>query len=92
MAHQIQVWLYRDLRSRLGFGAPPWWWPLPVLAVAGVIVALAVSRLPGNGGHEPSEGLKTGPPTRPVDVPGVVLAALATISLGLVLGQHHQSH
>jgi len=86
MAHWIQVWLYRDLPSALGFGAPPWWWPLPVLAVAGVTVALAVSRLPGNGGHEPSEGLKTGPPTRPVDVPGVVLAALATISLGLVLG------
>jgi chloride channel protein, CIC family len=86
LAHWIQVWTYRDLPNSLGFAAPPWWWPLPVLAVAGVIVAFAVLRLPGNGGHEPSGGLKTGAPTAPVDLPGVVLAALATIGLGLVLG------
>jgi H+/Cl- antiporter ClcA len=57
-----------------------------VLAVAGVIIAVAIARLPGRGGHDPSEGLKTGPPTTPVELPGVLLAALASIGLGLVLG------
>src|SRR3954463_393359 len=84
--HWLQVWTYQHLPTFLGFAAAPWWWPLPVLAVAGLIVGFAVARLPGTGGHEPSEGLKTGPPTTPADVPGMVLAALATISLGLVLG------
>ena len=43
-------------------------------------------RLPGNGGHIPADGLKTGPPTTPIQLPGVILAALASIGLGLVLG------
>ena len=86
LTHALQVWLYQDLPSALGFTDVPWWWPLPVLAVAGLIVAFAVVRLPGNGGHEPANGLETGPPTAPAAVPGVVLAALATIGLGLVLG------
>jgi len=86
LTHALQVWLYEDLPHSLGFADAPWWWPLPVLAVAGLIVAFAVVRLPGKGGHEPANGLEAGPPTAPVDVPGVVLAALATIGLGLVLG------
>lgn len=57
-----------------------------MLAVAGVIIAFAVARLPGRGGHNPSEGLRTGPPTTPVELPGVLLAALASIGLGVVLG------
>ena len=57
-----------------------------MLAVAGVVIAFAVARLPGHGGHIPAEGLKTGPPTTPVELPGVLLAALASIGLGLVLG------
>ena len=61
-------------------------WPLPVLAVAGVIVAFAIVRLPGTGGHQPSEGVKAGGPTKPIELPGVVLAALASVGLGLVLG------
>ncbi len=86
LTHALQVWLYQDLPSSLGFTDIPWWWPLPVLALAGLIVAFAVVRLPGNGGHEPANGLETGQPTAPAAVPGVVLAALATIGLGLVLG------
>ena len=84
--HWIEQWVYTDLPNALGFTTQPWWWPLPVLAVAGVIIAFAIDRLPGRGGHEPSEGLKTGPPTTPIQLPGVVLAALASIGLGLVLG------
>ena len=56
-----------------------------MLAVAGVLAAVAIVRLPGNGGHIPYDGLKAGT-TRPAELPGVLLAALATLGLGLVLG------
>ena len=86
VTHWLQQSVYVDLPDSLGYDTPPWWWPLPPLAVAGLAVAIAVARLPGRGGHEPSEGLKPGGTTSPIQVPGVVLAALASIGLGLVLG------
>jgi H+/Cl- antiporter ClcA len=46
-----------------------------------------ILRLPGRGGHVPADGLKAGgPQTQPLELPGVLLAALATLGLGLVLG------
>jgi len=85
--HYIQVGVYQDLPGDLGYDTAPWWWPLPWLALAGLLTAFAIERLPGRGGHVPSDGLKSGgPPTRPIDLPGVLLAALATLGLGLVLG------
>jgi H+/Cl- antiporter ClcA len=86
VTHALQVGVYEKLPPKLGLDPRPWWWPLPVLAVAGLVVAFAVVRLPGQGGHRPAEGLNTGAPTRAVDLPGVLLAAVATIGLGLVLG------
>jgi H+/Cl- antiporter ClcA len=86
LVHALQVGLYTELPQALGFEGPPWWWPLPILAVAGLMIAVAVVRLPGGGGHEPSEGLHTGAPTSAADLPGVLLAATATVGLGMVLG------
>ena len=58
-----------------------------MLAIAGVIVALAIMRLPGDGGHIPANGPKAGGgPTLPIELPGILLAAIATIGLGIVLG------
>src|SRR3954447_24490888 len=84
--HQIQVGVFQKLPDALGYddGAPTWW-PLPVLAIGGVITAFAIQRLPGTGGHNPAEGLSMGV-TTPVELPGVLLAALASIGLGLVIG------
>ena len=70
----------------MGFDTAPWWWPLPVLGIAGLVIAFAIVRLPGHGGHIPADGLQAGAPTTPTQLPGVVLAALASIGLGLVLG------
>lgn len=86
LVHGLQVWVYEDLPGELGFDSEPSWWPIPVLAVAGVLVGVAIGRLPGRGGHEPAEGIKTGPPTLPAELPGVLLAALASLGLGFVLG------
>lgn len=84
--HAIQVWVYRDLPGDLGFDSVPRWWALPWLALAGALTAVAITRLPGHGGHVPAEGLKSGALTQPSEVPGILLAALATLGLGLVLG------
>ncbi len=87
LIHQIQQELYTHLPHALGYpnGAPKWW-SLPVLAIAALIVAVAITRLPGRGGHIPANGLAAGGPTNPIDLPGIVLAGLATIASGLVLG------
>jgi H+/Cl- antiporter ClcA len=97
LVHYIQNWVYKDLPNDLGYTALtpgdlghstiPWWYPLPWLALAGLLTAFAITRLPGRGGHVPADGLATGgAPTRPIELPGVVLAAFATLGLGLVLG------
>lgn len=56
----IQDSVFQDLPSALGFHTAPWWWPLPVLAVARAITAFAIVRLPGRGGPAPAEGLASG--------------------------------
>jgi H+/Cl- antiporter ClcA len=81
----MQGWVYDDLPDAVGYNSAPAWWPLPILGIAGVIVAFAIDRLPGEGGHVPAEGLKASP-TQPIQLPGVVLAGVATIGLGMVLG------
>ena len=85
LVHWIQQEVYQTLPSGLGLHPVPWWWPLPVLAVAGVLAAVAIVRLPGHGGHIPYEGIKAGT-AQPAELPGILLAALATLGLGLVLG------
>jgi H+/Cl- antiporter ClcA len=84
LVHWTQQWAYKDLPHALGFGSAPLWWPAPVLLVAGIVTAYAV-RLPGGGGHVPYKGLAGGV-TLPNAVPGVLIAAVACIGLGLVLG------
>jgi H+/Cl- antiporter ClcA len=87
LVHEIQIWVYKDLPGDVGYGSVPSWWPLPWLALAGLLTAFAIGRLPGRGGHVPADGLSTrGGPTRPIDLPGILLAATATLGLGLVLG------
>src|SRR5512133_422439 len=82
----MQRWVFTDIPNDLGFdhGAPLWWY-LPVLAFAGLVAAFAIARLPGHGGHIPADGLSASP-TQPIDLPGVLLAAIASIGLGLVVG------
>ena len=82
----LQGYLFTELPVQLGFGSVPIWWPLPLLALSGFLVALSIRYLPGNSGHPPSEGFKAGGVPNSVDLPGVALAALATLSLGAVLG------
>ena len=61
LINQIQRGVFVHLPSDLGYhGGAPEWWPLPVLAIAGVLVAFAIDRLPGQAGHIPANALRSG--------------------------------
>ncbi len=81
-----QKYLFTTLPADLGFTAEPAWWPIPLLVLSGFLVALTIKQLPGTAGHEPAEGFKASGPVRPIDLPGIIIAAFATLSLGVVLG------
>ncbi|WP_433505367.1 chloride channel protein [Pseudonocardia halophobica] len=82
----LQSWTYTDLPRALGFATAPVWWPFPLLAVAGLVVGAVIRYLPGQGGHSPADGFKTGHVPVPRDLPGILLAALVGLGLGVVLG------
>ncbi|WP_328929555.1 chloride channel protein [Streptomyces sp. NBC_00190] len=83
--HQLEHLMWSGLPEALGWDAPPWWWPLPLLLVAGVAVGLVVTRLPGAGGHIPAGGLHTGGLSAKA-LPSVILAAMISLPLGATLG------
>ena len=83
----LQQWVFDDLPAALGVSAGAAWWPVPVLALAGLVVGLAIKVLPGRGGETPADGFHGGhgpPPARRLT--GIALAALAGLGLGVVLG------
>ncbi len=83
---ELQQYLYDTLPGDLGFESQPVWWPIPLLALSGLLVALTIRYLPGTAGHKPAEGFKSSGPVPPIELPGIVIAAFATLSLGVVLG------
>jgi H+/Cl- antiporter ClcA len=83
---ELKSLTYHDLPRALGFDGTPVWWPLPLLGVSGLLVGLTIRHLPGTGGHEPADGMSTSGAPDAVELPGVLLAALATLALGASLG------
>jgi H+/Cl- antiporter ClcA len=86
LANYLRQEIYTHLPHGLGFATEPAWWPLPVLLVGAVLAALAIQYLPGRGGPSPAGGFKMHGPPAPAELPGVILAALATLVFGMVLG------
>ncbi|MFC8234753.1 chloride channel protein [Streptomyces sp. NPDC057284] len=86
LTHELQSLTYSDLPRALGFHSTPTWWPVPLLVGAGLLVGLTIRYLPGTGGHKPAEGMKTAGAPTAVELPGIVIAALASLGLGAVLG------
>jgi H+/Cl- antiporter ClcA len=86
LASYLQKEFYTHLPHGLGFTTEPLWWPLPMLLVGAVLAALAIQYLPGRGGPSPAGGFKMHGPPAPAELPGVILAALATLVFGMVLG------
>ncbi|MFI9835166.1 chloride channel protein [Streptomyces sp. NPDC051913] len=83
--NRLERLIWTDWPRHLGHEHAPWWWALPLLTVAGLIVGLVAARLQGRGGHVPAGGLHAGGITRKA-LPGVLIAALVALPLGAVLG------
>src|SRR3954467_15056732 len=80
-------WLYTDLPTALELDPVPAWWPLPLLAVAGLLVGLIVRFVPGRGGESPLDGFHPGGGApAPLPLLGIALAAVVSIGLGAVVG------
>jgi H+/Cl- antiporter ClcA len=84
--HHGRHWLFETLPAALGFTTAPAWWSLPVLAVGGLLTGTAVGYLPGRGGHSPADGFRAGAPPTAAELAGVLLAALASLCFGAVVG------
>jgi H+/Cl- antiporter ClcA len=83
----IQHYLFFDLPDQIIGRTAPAWWPVPWLVLCGLLTALTIRYLPGNAGHSPAFGFVAGGgPATGRELPGIVLAALTTLSLGAVLG------
>ena len=50
LVNKLQGWIFTSLPRGLGLHATPVWWPIPLLVISGVLVALAIRYLPGSGG------------------------------------------
>jgi H+/Cl- antiporter ClcA len=85
LSHELQHLLWTDLPDALGESAPPWYLVLGLPVAGGLVVWLARTFLPGDGGHTPIHGID--PEPAPLShAPGIVVAALGTLGFGLVLG------
>jgi H+/Cl- antiporter ClcA len=82
--HDLTHLVWEDVPDELGWSEPAAWYVVLVPTLAGLLVAAAI-RLPGHGGHSPLEGIGMSV-VRPVDLGSILLASLATLGFGLVLG------
>jgi chloride channel protein, CIC family len=82
--HGVTTLAWTDIPDAAGWSSPPAWYVLVVPVVGGAIVALAL-RMPGHGGHSAVGDLSM-EPLSPLGLVSALLAALASLGLGLVLG------
>ncbi|MDP2013492.1 MAG: chloride channel protein [Actinomycetota bacterium] len=80
---QGQEWFFVELPDSMGMDSAPWWLAAALLFVGASLVALA-KRLPGSTGTGPLTGFHFDDPLSMV--PSVILAAVATLVFGFVLG------
>jgi H+/Cl- antiporter ClcA len=85
LVHELEDVLWHDLPDALGHSAPPWYLILGLPVLGAVVVLVARRYLPGDGGHEPLDGIG-GAPTPITHAPGVALAALGSLAFGAVVG------
>jgi H+/Cl- antiporter ClcA len=82
--HGLTTLVWTTVPDSAGWTTPPGWYVLAVPAMAGLLVAVAL-RLPGHGGEPAVKGIAL-EPLSPVQLVSALLAALASLGLGLVLG------
>lgn len=75
--------VFAHIPQALGLETTPWWWAALLLLLSALLVTL-IRKLPGATGKGPLTGFHFDDPLR--IVPGVLLAALATLIFGIALG------
>ena len=62
----VQGFVFDGLPKQVLGEPAPAWWPVPWLVLCGLLTALTIRYLPGNGGHSPAFGFNAGggPPER----------------------------
>ncbi len=84
---ESQHYLFETLPGELGFDGEPMWWPLPLLVLSGLIVAIPrPATCPGRRSCDSDSDVKASGPVPPIELPGIVIAAFATLRLGAGLG------
>ena len=66
----LQKEIFIHLPHGLGYSTEPVWWPLPVLAVGGVLAGFAIRYLPGKGGPSAAGAFAVHAPPTAVQLPG----------------------
>jgi len=82
--HGLTTLVWTTVPDTAAWTTPPGWYVLAVPATAGLLVAAAL-RLPGHGGEPAVRGIAL-EPLSSVQLVSALLAALASLGLGLVLG------
>lgn len=81
--HAVSHWLWHTLPELMGLREAPMWLTILLPMVGAGLVAAAL-KLPGHGGHGPLDGLALN--IGPREVASVLLASLAGLTFGAVLG------
>lgn len=81
--HELQAALWTRLPQTFGWQAAPAWW-VYVLLLLGAILTWGALHLPGHGGHTPLDDMSFA--VDPRHIASIVLAALASLSFGAVVG------
>jgi H+/Cl- antiporter ClcA len=84
LTHGLTTLAWTTIPDGAGWTAPPWWYVVAVPAIAGLLVAVCM-RLPGRAGEPAVAGIALGPLSA-LRLPSALLAAVASLGLGLVLG------
>ncbi|MBI1376349.1 MAG: chloride channel protein [Frankiales bacterium] len=85
VVHVLEHLLWTSWPQALGLSAPPAWMVVGLPVAGALMVWAARTLLPGDGGHEPLDGISVKP--TPVSyAPSVILAAVASLAFGAVLG------
>ncbi|MBT2545700.1 hypothetical protein J7E99_34720 [Streptomyces sp. ISL-44] len=79
--HELEHALWAGLPQAMGLDGPPWWWPLPLLLVAGTAIGLIVTHLSGGGGADHRAVVRRGTAMMPV----VILAAVVAFVVSELL-------
>ena len=83
---EAQHYIFATLPGELGFDSEPVWWPLPWLALARPAGCAHDPAPAGDRRAQAGRRVQDGGPVMPIELPGIVLASLATLCLGVVLG------